>query len=76
MQESSRAENQKMQEANKKLLADVQKVYRAEKLFEAARVENQKLQAAILSKIEKELGATSGKLQEIRESFRQRIISV
>lgn len=44
-----------------------------QKLFEVARAENQKLQAAILSKIEKELKTKFGKLQEIHESVSKRI---
>ena len=53
-----------MQEVNKKLFAEVQEV---------SRTKHHELQAAIMSKIKKELEATSGKLQEILESVSLRI---
>ena len=89
VQEASRAESKKMQEENKKLLADVRETSRTESkkmqeenkklladVLEAARSENLKLQAAILSKIGKELVATSEKLQEIHDSVSKRIAGV
>ena len=56
-----------MQEANKKLFTEVKK---------GSRAENWRLQAGVLSKIEKELEATSGKLQEIHKSVSKRITGV
>ena len=52
-----------MQEANKRL-------------FKAYEAENQKLQGVILSKFEKALEATSGRLQEIYESVNKRITGI
>ena len=74
-----------MQEVNKKLLTEVQEASRVEsqkmqdanqKLFEAYRAKNQKLQSASLSNIVKELEVTSGKLQEVHESVSKRITCV
>ena len=64
VQEASRTENQKVQEANKKLYVEIQEYFRAENqklLSESRKVSEQKMkntQAAILSKIEKKLEGT------------------
>ena len=81
--EASRAENQKMKEAsraeNQKLLTDVRKTSRAENpklLIESRRDSEQRMermQTGVLSKIEKELEATSGMLLEIHDSVSRRI---
>ena len=67
-----------MQKANKKLF-EVSKIDNFKLLVdvqEASKAENQKQQASILSINEKELKATSGKLQEIHESVSKRITGV
>ena len=72
VRESSRAENQKR-------LTEIKETYRIENqllLVESRRDSEQRMeriQAAVLSKIEKELEATSGMLLEIHDSVSRRI---